>query len=99
MGEAFKVSPEKEWALGLTQLEFEREWALKFPFCDVIPLGEEWVKIIPPGEKGIDAIPPTYEYQPDGPAPKVEAPIIMKEKAVGKNIIPKLNKQDFKKSK
>jgi len=37
------VLVERQWAVGMSQIEFEREWQKKNPFADVIPDVNEWL--------------------------------------------------------
>ena len=91
-----EIVPEKEWAKGLTQVEFEREWHRRFPLSDVIPLGRAWIYKTSPTSRCIDAIAPSYEFEADHFVP--EPVVTIEESKVGKDIIPKLNKSNTKKN-
>ena len=94
------IHESKKWAEGLTQVEFERQWALRFPAADVIPLGSEWINIPLRHTHGIDSIPPSYEFEPDNFIPEPldiikdikDVKVVKKEKESGKAFIPKLSK-------
>ena len=44
---------EREWAVGLSQTDFEREYQKKFPMGDVLPSVESYLKPILVEERGI----------------------------------------------
>lgn len=49
---------ERDWAKGLKQPEFEREFRRRNPNSDVIPDAKEWANQKPHEPRGIDAIKP-----------------------------------------
>jgi len=57
----------REWARGLSQDDFAREFQRRNPFGDVIPAVGEWVDGHEPVYNGIPDIPPE-SYVEDGPA-------------------------------
>lgn len=66
------MSTDRSWAVGLSQEEFTHEYLQRFPFSDVIPLGEDWIKGSDPQYHGIGGVvPETYQIK-DGPVEKVD---------------------------
>ncbi len=55
------IAKGKEWAKGLTQVEFEREFVKRNPYTDVIPGVDEWITREEPEQRGISGVlPETY---------------------------------------
>lgn len=66
---------DREWAIGLGQDDFSREYQRRFPFGDVIPAVEEYVNGHEPVYNGIPDMPPE-PFTMDGP----EDELVQKEK-------------------
>ena len=56
-----KIAKGKEWAKGMTQAQFEREYVKRHPYTDVIPGVDEWIIREEPEKRGISGVKPeTY---------------------------------------
>ena len=62
---------DREWARGMSQDDFAREFQRRNPWGDVIPGVNEWVDGKDPEYNGIPDIPPE-SYTQDGPDPLVK---------------------------
>ena len=62
---AVDVEAEKQWAIGLSQVEFHQQWCRRFPWSmDCIPDVEKWLKRKTPVGRGMTPIAPE-EYADD----------------------------------
>lgn len=57
---------DRSWAIGLSQMDFEREFIQRTPWADVIPDVNVWVGWEEPANRLIDAPDPEDINKPDG---------------------------------
>lgn len=76
---------DRSWAVGLSQVEFEKEYLKRIPFADVIPDGAEWSKGSEPKYHGIEGVKPDDYMAVDGPEkPKEEKPKVFTCRGCGR---------------
>jgi hypothetical protein len=72
---------DRQWAIGLTQDVFEREYLKRVPGADVIPDVREWATDHEPVYHGIDGMRPE-DLTVDGPAKEPEPVVVQKNRRV-----------------
>jgi len=65
--ETIKVRPEREWAVGMTQAQFEAEFTIRNPKADTTPDVREWL-----ADEGIYPYPTVENFSPEMCNPEMD---------------------------